>query len=125
MKKILALMAVTAAFAASGNALAHEDKPKHGGVVSSTKDDISVELANKDGKAVIYVEDHGKPVPTVGATGKLTVLNGAEKTEMALEPSGENSLTAKGDAKLMKGTKAIAAVTLADKKAVNVRFAIK
>ena len=104
--------------------LAHGAKPKHGGIVQ-TVSDLGFELVNKDGKATIYVEDHGKPLPTSGATGKLTVLNGADKTELPLEPSGENTLVTKGDAKLVKGTKAIAAVTFADKKMVNVRFSVK
>ncbi|GAB3551921.1 hypothetical protein GCM10027343_36780 [Noviherbaspirillum agri] len=125
MKKFMALVAMTAAIAASGNALAHGEAPKHGGIVSTTSNDISFELVDKDGKATIYVEDHGKPVATAGASGKLTVLNGTDKVELPLEPAGENSLVTKGGANLAKGAKAIAAVTFADKKAVNVRFAIK
>lgn len=124
MKKLITLAAMVVAMAASGNVLAHGDKPKHGGVLQEAND-VSFELVNKDGKATIYVEDHGKPVSTAGATGKLTVLNGAEKSEVALEPAGDNTLAAKGDARLGKGTKAIAALTFADKKAVNVRFAVK
>ncbi|RJG04540.1 hypothetical protein [Noviherbaspirillum sedimenti] len=124
MKKLMAFVAMAAAVAVSGNVWAHGDKPKHGGIVQSASD-LGFELVNKDGKATIYVEDHGKPLSTSGATGKLTVLNGAEKTEIALEPSGENALVTKGEAKLAKGTKAIAAVTFADKKTVNVRFPVK
>lgn len=116
---------MTAAIAASGNVMAHGETPKHGGIVSTTSNDISFELVDKDGKATIYVEDHGKPVATAGASGKLTVLNGTDKVEVPLEPAGENSLVTKGGAKLAKGAKAIAAVTFADKKTVNVRFAIK
>jgi hypothetical protein len=125
MKKLMALVVIAATVAVSGNVLAHGDKPKHGGIVSSTKDDLSFELVNKDGKATIYVEDHGKPVATAGATGKLTVLNGAEKAEVPLESGGDNTMVTKGDAKLAKGAKAIAALTFADKKAANVRFSIK
>lgn len=124
MKKWLALVAMAVTVAVSGNALAHGDKPKHGGIVQSASD-LGFELVNKDGKATLYVEDHGKPVSTAGAAGKLTVLNGAEKTEVVLEPAGENTLVTKGEAKLVKGTKAIAAVTFADKKTVNVRFSVK
>lgn len=125
MKKWMALAAIAVTVAVSGNVLAHGEKPKHGGIVSSTKDDLSVELVNKDGKATIYVEDHGKPVATAGASGKLTVLNGAEKTEVPLEPAGDNAMATKGDAKLVKGAKAIAALSFADKKTANVRFSIK
>lgn len=124
MKKLITLAAMVMAMAASSSVLAHGDRPKHGGVVQAAND-LNFELVNKEGKATIYVEDHGKPVSTAGATGKLTVLNGAEKSEVALEPAGANTLATKEDAKLGKGTKAIAALTFADKKAVNVRFAVK
>ncbi|KRB71307.1 hypothetical protein [Noviherbaspirillum sp. Root189] len=122
MKELMALAAMTMAL--SGNVLAHGDKPQHGGVVS-TANDMSFELVNKDGKATVYVKDHGKPVDTTGATGKLTVLNGTEKIEVPLESAGNNTLATKEDAKLAKGSKAIAAVTFADKKTVNVRFSVK
>ncbi len=124
MKKMMTLVAMAITVAVSGNVLAHGEKAKHGGIVQ-TASDLSFELVNKGGKATIYVEDHGKPVSTVGATGKLTVLNGAEKAEVSIEPVGENTFVTKGEAKLVKGTKAIAAVTFADKKTVNVRFSFK
>lgn len=124
MKKLMALVAMAVTVTVSGNVLAHGAKPKHGGIVQ-TASDLSFELVNKDGKATIYVEDHGKPLATTGASGKLTVLSGAQKSEIPLESAGENTLVTKGEAKLTKGTKAIAAVTFADKKTVNVRFSVK
>jgi hypothetical protein len=122
MKKILALMAM--AIAVSGNVYAHGDKPKHGGIVQAASD-LSFEMVNKENATLIYVEDHGKKLSTEGATGKLTVLNGKEKSELPLEPAGDNTLAAKGDTKFVKGSKAIAAITFADKKTVNVRFSMK
>lgn len=71
------------------------------------------------------MKDHGKPVDTTGATGKFTVLNGAEKSEGPLEAAGSNMLATKEDAKLANGSKVIAAVTFADKRTVNVRFSVK
>lgn len=128
MKKILVFAALTAAGAMSvmsGQALAHGEAARHGGIVQESSNGVSLELVNRDGTATIYVEDHGKPVPTAGASGKLTVLNGGQKSELALEPAGANRLVAKGDARLGAGAKAIAAVTLADRKTVAVRFAVK
>jgi hypothetical protein len=124
MKKLMTLVAIAMTVAVSGNALAHGDKPKHGGVVR-TASDLSFELVDKDGTATIYVEDHGKKLSTAGATGKLTVLNGSEKTEVPLEPVGENTMVTKNETKLSKGTKAVALITFADKKTVNVRFSFK
>jgi hypothetical protein len=110
--------------ALAGNAWAHGEAPKHGGIMQ-TASDISFELVNQDGKATIYVEDHGKEVATAGASGKLTTLNGKEKTEVPLAPSGTNAMTSSGDAKLSAGSKVIASMTLPDKRTVNVRFSVK
>lgn len=124
MKKVLTCLAMAASLIVSGNVLAHGAKPKHGGIVQSAND-VSFELVSKDNAAVIYVEDHGKKLSTAGATGKLTLLNGTAKSELPLEPAGENKLAAKGNAKLAKGAKAIASITFANKETVNVRFAFK
>jgi hypothetical protein len=124
MKKLIALVAMAVGVTLSGSALAHGAKPKHGGVVQ-TASDLQFELANSGGKPVIYVEDHGQNKTTAGASGKLTVLKGEEKTEYALQPFDDNALVVVGEAKLAPGTKAIAAITFADKKTVTVRFSIK
>jgi hypothetical protein len=124
MKQLLAYVALAVAVAASGNVMAHGEKPKHGGIVQ-TANDLSFEMVNKENATVIYVDDHGDKVPTEGATGKLTVLSGKERSELPLEPAGDNTLAAKGDAKLVKGSKAIASITFADKTTVNVRFSVK
>ena len=73
--------------------------------------------------AVIYVEDHGKPMAPTGLKGKLTVLNGAEKTEAELVPAGDK-LEAKG-IKLASGAKAVATMTTPAAKAITVRFTVK
>ena len=124
MKKIFAVTALAASVAFSSNVFAHGAKPKHGGIVQSAGD-LAFELVAKDGSTTIYVDDHGKELPTAGATGTLTVLKGAQKTELPLEAGGSNTLVVKGDAKLARGNKAVAAITFADKKAVSVRFSIK
>jgi len=124
MNKIFAVIAVAASVALSGNVLAHGAKPKHGGIVQSAGD-LAFELVTRDSGATIYVDDHGKDLPTAGATGTLTVLKGTERTEVPLEAGANNTLVVKGDAKLVPGSKAVAAITFADKKAVSVRFSIK
>ena len=97
-------------------------KAKYGGVVQKAND-ITYELvAHADG-AAIHIDDHGKPVSVAGATGKLTVLSGADKSEAELKPAGDK-LEAKG-IKLAPGSKVVASVTTADKKTVSVRFTIK
>lgn len=124
MKKILALVTMAIALAATGNVFAHGAKTKHGGIAQSAND-LNFELVAKDGKVTIYVEDHDAALSTAGATGKLTILNGAEKTEVSLEDAGKNMLISKGEVKLSKGAKVVAAITFADKSSINIRFAIK
>ncbi len=124
MKKIFAVAALAASVAFPGEVLAHGAKARHGGIVQSAGD-LSFELVTKNGVPTIYVNDHGKDLSTTGATGTLTVLKGTQKTELPLAAGGNNTLVAKGGANLAPGSKAVAAVTFADKKAVSVRFSIK
>ncbi|WP_426211504.1 hypothetical protein [Massilia sp. TWP1-3-3] len=126
MKKLIALsaIAISVSMAISGQALAHGAKPKHGGVINSARD-LTFELVGKDGKAVIYVDDHGANLATAGATGTLTVLSGGKKSETVLQPSGANTLTSKTPIQLAGGAKAVASITLAGKEAVSVRFSHK
>ena len=104
-------------------AAAHGDaKARHGGTVQKASD-LSFELVAVADGAAIYIEDHDKPVAMAGLGGKLTVLNGADKREAELKPAGDR-LEAKG-VKLASGSKAVASVTLADKKTLTLRFVIK
>ena len=123
IKKFCVFVALGAAALTFNTASAHTDKPKHGGVVQAASD-LSFELVAKGDVATIYVEDHGKPFATAGMSGKLTVLNGTEKSEAELKPAGDNRLEAQG-VKLVKGSKAVASLSTPKKKTVNVRFALK
>lgn len=124
MKKVITLTAIVAGMALSGLSFAHGAKPKHGGVIQSAGD-LSFELVSKDGKAVIYVDDHGADLKTAGATGSLTVLAGAKKSQTTLIPSGSNELTSHTPVKLERGSKALASITLPGKEAIRVRFSQK
>lgn len=124
MKKIMTALALALAVAGSAPVLAHESHAKHGGIVKSAGD-LSFELVNKDGKTTIYVDDHGKDLAMAGGSGTLTVLKGAEKTEVALAPGGANMLVAKDSVKLESGNKVVAAIVFPDKSTTSVRFAIK
>ncbi|HEX6364218.1 MAG TPA: hypothetical protein VFZ93_14775 [Albitalea sp.] len=126
MVRMLVKSLVAAATAASmATALAHEDavKPRFGGTVASAAE-LGFELVAQGDGAALYVEDHGKPVPTEGMSGKLTVLKGSAKREAALTAAGGNKLEAQGIA-LGPGAKAVATLTLPSRKVVTVRFAVK
>lgn len=126
MKKAIRVTFASIALLVSASTLADNDehKPQYGGIVTEVKG-TQYELVAKPDSIVIYVDDHGKKVNTKGATGKVTLLNGSEKTEAALSPAGDNQLEAKGAFKVAPGTRAVAVVTLAGKPVQSVRFAVK
>ncbi len=120
----LAMLASVALAAASAQAAGnHEHTPKYGGVVVETKAG-DIEIVAKSDTIQIYVSDHGKPQTLDGAKAKVTLLNGAEKSEAQLVPAGDK-LEAKGSFKVAKGTKGIAVVTLPGKPGATARFEVK
>jgi hypothetical protein len=124
MKKMwMTVTALVIALSGAGVQAHGSAAAKHGGVVQHASD-LGFELVGQPEGAVLYIEDHGKPLATKGASGKLTVLKGTDKSETELVPSGDNALQAKG-AKLAAGAKAVAAVTLPSGKVVTVRFNVK
>lgn len=124
MKQLFVAAAAALAMAFSSPVLAHGAVAKHGGVVSSAGD-LAFELVTKDGKAVIYVDDHGRAPSTREASGTLAVLHGKKKSVTTLEPGEDNTLTSKDPVKLVKGTKAVASITLAGREPINVRFSAR
>jgi hypothetical protein len=124
--KFLPLVA-TACLALSTSVFAggkHDHSPKHGGIVVESGDQ-DFELVAKPELITVHVRGHGTAPSTKGATGKLTILSGSEKTEVALTPAGEDRMEAKGSFKVGPGTRMVATVQLQGKKPANVRFAIK
>jgi hypothetical protein len=124
MKHTLLLAVALGLSALSYNtAMAHgETKPKHGGVVAAASD-LHFELVGTPTGAALYIDDHGKPVPPTGMSGKLTVLSGTDKSEAALVVAGDK-LEAQG-VKLARGAKVVASLTTPAKKAITVRFTVK
>ena len=121
--KLLAAVVLGLSVLSFNAAMAHGGaKPKHGGVVAVASD-LGFELVSTPAGAAIYIEDHGKPMAPTGMSGKLTVLNGADKSEAELVVAGDK-LEAKG-VKLAPGAKVVAALTTPAKKAITVRFTVK
>jgi len=121
MKKLMICVAASVlVFAAQA---AEDHKPKHGGVVVETKAG-DMELVAKPELIVIHVSDHGKPMKLTSGSGKVTVFNGADKTEATLALVGEK-LEAKGSFKIAAGTKVLAEVSVNGKAAVAARFTLK
>lgn len=123
MKNLLTVVVLGVSALSFDDAFAHGGAvARHGGVVA-TASDLSFELVVEGGNAVIYVEDHGKPMELTGLKGKLMVLNGTEKSEAELVVAGDK-LEATG-LKLAKGAKVVAALMTPTAKAITVRFTVK
>jgi hypothetical protein len=122
-KHLCAALLLSSSAVATVPAFAHGAAPaSHGGVVQ-TASDMSFELVPAADGAALYVVDHDDDYDAKQMSGKLTVLNGAEKSEAELKPAGGNKLEAKG-VKLGKGAKVVAAVT-EGRKTITVRFTVK
>ena len=93
---------------------------RHGGIHLESKV-MDMEIVAKADLIQLYVSDHGKPLKIDGAKAKMTLLNGAEKSEIDLQPAGDK-FEAKGAFKVSKGTKGIVLVTLAGKPSTTARF---
>jgi hypothetical protein len=124
MKHLIAVTGLVLAGLSINPAEAHGDaKPIHGGIVQKVND-VGFELVVQADGATIYLMDHGKPMASKGITGKLTVLQGSNKTEADIKEAGDNTLRVLG-VKLGKGDKLVAALSNVGGKSMTVRFTLK
>lgn len=71
----------------------------------------------------VYLTDHAdQKLPAAGARGKVTLLVGQEKTEIALTPAGDNKLAGQGVYASLPALKAIVAITFPDGRTEQARF---
>lgn len=125
MKKTFALSLFSFAISiGSSAAIAHAEhgQPQYGGVVAEAGM-AQFELVAQGDKLIIYVSNHGQAVATAGATGKLTILEGAKKSELDLKPAGDNRLDAKGSA--ASGAKVLISVQLPNNSPMQARVVMK
>lgn len=116
----VAVFATAPAFAGAG----HDHGPKYGGVVREVKD-VTYELVATPDSLTLYVNDHGKPVSTQGATAEAVIYAGNEKTAVTLQAAGDNRMSAKGSFKTGVGVRVALAATLAGRQADKVTFKLK
>jgi hypothetical protein len=123
MNKLLPTLGLCTLLAALP-ASAHEDhgKSMHGGIVAEAGH-AQFEIVGKDGMLTVHVSNHGAPVATSGAAGKLRVLSGASKREIALQPAGDNKLQGQGS--LAAGDKLLLDVTWPGQKPLQARTVVK
>lgn len=117
---VLPITALLLALSLPTAALAHAEhgQPQFGGVVAEAGE-AQFEVVGKDGKLVVHVTNHGSPLDTTGASGKLTVLAGSAKQEYALKPAGGNRLESSGS--YGAGAKLLLQVQLPGKKLLQAR----
>lgn len=111
---------------ASPVAHAHSEHghPQYGGIYGEAGT-FQAELVLKDKQVILYLSNHGEPVSTKGASGKLLILAVDGKSEVELKPSADSQLVATLKAKPAKGTKIVATLMLEGKKPANVRYVIE
>ncbi len=114
----LTVLAASPAWAGAG----HDHSPKHGGIVAEVKD-VDFEFVLKADVIHVHVRGH-KPVKLEGATAKLSLLNGSQKTEVPLTLVGDK-FEAKGSFDVSKGTKGVAVITFAGMAPKTARFEVK
>lgn len=66
-------------------------KPKHGGLVD-TGSEVSFELVRTPRGVTVHVEDHGKPMPTAGASAQVLLGSETGKVLARLTPGAGNTL---------------------------------
>ena len=119
-KHLLPITALLLALSLPTAAMAHAEhgQPQFGGVVAEAGE-AQFEIVSKDGKLVVHVTNHGAPLDTVGASGKLTVLTGTSKQDIQLKPAGGNRLEGAGS--YAAGAKLLLQVQLPGKKPLQAR----
>ncbi|WP_415033161.1 hypothetical protein [Azonexus sp.] len=123
MKKIT-LPLLLAALLTASPVFAHEGHGQavHGGIVAEAGH-AQFEIVAKAGQITVYASNHGAPLATTGANGKLTVLSGAHKEEIVLLPAGEDLLQGKGS--LNTGDKVLLSVSWPGKKPLQARAVVQ
>lgn len=122
--KLMAVAVLAVSAITMNTAMAHgEGKPRHGGIVQ-VANDVNFELVVEADGATIYLVDHDEPMASKGISGKLTVLNGSEKTEVDVKAIDGNKLRAAG-VKIAKGAKIVAVLNNVEGKTATVRFTVK
>lgn len=123
-QQLLIATLLAAASLAMHQAAAHGSAaPRHGGLVQ-VANDVNFELVVEADGASIYLVDHGQDMPAKGISGKLTVLNGAHKSEAEVKAAEGNRLRATG-VKIAPGAKVVAVLNNVQGQTATVRFAVK
>lgn len=119
--RIMAVMLLFA-FGCPLAALAHVEKPKHGGQIVEVGD-LHVELVLKSGQVTVFVSDHGRPIGLSGGSGRLIVVgkDGRKEVALSVNPQGD-ALEAKLPPTVKAGDKGVVVISLSGRKPIQARF---
>ena len=124
-KLVIAFLCVASLVATSAHAGAgHDHGPKYGGMAREVGS-VTYELVAKSDSLTLYVSDNGKPFATQGAKAEATIYAGNDKTTVALDPDGDNRMSAKGDFKVGVGVRVALRVTMTGKPEAKATFSLK
>jgi hypothetical protein len=112
-----ALLALNLPMAAA-HAHAEHGQPQFGGVVAEAGE-VQFEVVARDGKITVHVSNHDNPVDVGGASGKLIVLSGTQRSEIDLKPVGGNRLEGLG--RIASGDKLLVTLQWPGKKPLQAR----
>ena len=119
MKKLSVLLTMLMTLSVTNSAMAHVEHDE------APPSPFSLKLVNKKDGATIYVTNGGDKVATTGATGKLVLVRGKAKSEVALRSVGENAMETSSLAKMVSGTHARATIKFANQKTATENFIVK
>ena len=115
MKQPIARFMIAALLTASGAALACGDYvPTKGGQMNDDGGETAMELIQKEGEILIYLEDHGREIPSAGINAVLRLAKGGRAIAVNLLPSGGNLLKARLSSPIRVGDKLVAEVSFRD-----------
>lgn len=120
MKKVMLTLATLLLVSGGSGAWAHTDHDH-----DEAPAQIKLELKVGKTGATVYAKSAGKNYATAGATGVLTIMTGNTKTDVALQPSADNTMIAKTAVPLAAGTRAQASITFANKNTVKAELVAK
>ena len=119
MKRISTLLALALSLSVATVAYAHPDHDDEPPVV------YKVDTVKRNNGALFQVTLNGEKVATAKATGKLLLVKGKDRSELALRPSGENGMETEKGVKMAPGSSARALITLPDNTMATTEFIVK
>ena len=121
----LVLRSIAISLMLSQLALAGEEpraEVRHGGITTMLKN-RDYELVARPTTLTVYVYQDEKPASTKDASGNIS-MGAGDAGKVKLEPTGTNSLEAKGSFKVSAGTKVTATIALSGRKPQEVTWTL-